>query len=766
MGIAPLVAAVQSRPLHWAFGVPATPLPAGEVFDTGPDGPIGIRVELCFDPLGIDWTDITSFVYYRDRIKISRGRANEASQVQPQTCSLTLNNRDGRFTPLNPTGVWYGLIGRNTPIRVSRMANGSNTPWYRFFGEVPSWPSTADISGSEVHVQIQASGFLRRMNQGSPPSLSAMARYYTLGEGLGVLAYWPCEDGADSSSIVTGMPPGGFGGSPMSVSGQSPATFATYSGFLCSNPLPTPSSTAWIGAIPIPGGSTTNVLRFLLAVPATGSFDTAVIARLLTTGKVARLDLQYGTLSNGSLQLSGYNSSGTQLFSSGYGAFSVNNKPVRVSMELSTSGGNINWALGAIAPGGSAGYISGTIAGSVGSAFQVTINPDGHINDTAVGHISYQDVAEPLGDLSDPLNAWLGESVATNLFSGRFQRIASETLVPEFIDVAAVSNPYNDDTVTMGYQLPGTFQDLIQQCTDTGLGIVYEARDQAQLIMRERLALYNQAPALALDASAHQLSAQLQPVDDDAFTRNDVTVNRINGSSSRQALLFGALSTNQPPSGVGPYPDAVSISLGTDAQCADQAKWRLHVGTVNEARYPTISLNLRYPAFTTNRALLYQALSVDIGSRITVANPGGSWLPPDPISQIVQGYTETLGVFEHDMVLNCSPESPYRIAVLDDPTLARADTDGSRLSGDYGPSDTSLAVWSSANQSYGAPIWTTNPTDFPFDIAVGGERMTVTNITGTGNIQAFTVTRSVNGVVKPQADQTDVRLWQPMILSL
>jgi hypothetical protein len=36
----------------------------------------------------------------------------------------------------------------------------------------------------------------------------------------------------------------------------------------------------------------------------------------------------------------------------------------------------------------------------------------------------------------------------------------------------------------------------------------------------------------------------------------------------------------------------------------------------------------------------------------------------------------------------------------------------------------------------------------------------------TGGIQPFTVTRSVNGVVKSQAAGTDVRLWQPMILSL
>ena len=42
---------------------------------------------------------------------------------------------------------------------------------------------------------------------------------------------------------------------------------------------------------------------------------------------------------------------------------------------------------------------------------------------------------------------------------------------------------------------------------------------------------------------------------------------------------------------------------------------------------------------------------------------------------------------------------------------------------------------------------------------VGGERVTVTNITGASSPQTFTVTRSVNGVVKAHTSGTDVRLW-------
>lgn len=64
------------------------------------------------------------------------------------------------------------------------------------------------------------------------------------------------------------------------------------------------------------------------------------------------------------------------------------------------------------------------------------------------------------------------------------------------------------------------------------------------------------------------------------------------------------------------------------------------------------------------------------------------------------------------------------------------------------------------------PLWTTDAAEFPLDIGVGGERITVTAITGATSPQTFTVTRSVNGVVKAHSAGTDVRLWTPMILGL
>ena len=70
------------------------------------------------------WTDITPFVYSRDGVSISHGRSNEGSFSEPSRMSLTLNNRDGRFSPRNPNGAYFGKIGRNTKIR-HWVRNGS-----------------------------------------------------------------------------------------------------------------------------------------------------------------------------------------------------------------------------------------------------------------------------------------------------------------------------------------------------------------------------------------------------------------------------------------------------------------------------------------------------------------------------------------------------------------------------------------------------------------------------------------------------------------
>jgi len=94
----------------------------------------------------------------------------------------------------------------------------------------------------------------------------------------------------------------------------------------------------------------------------------------------------------------------------------------------------------------------------------------------------------------------------------------------------------------------------------------------------------------------------------------------------------------------------------------------------------------------------------------------------------------------------------------------RVDTDGSQLAAGVSANATSLSVAVTAG-----PLWITSsafPAEFPFEARLGGEVVRVTAISGAASPQTWTVIRSVNGVTKPQAAGTDVRLATPAIVAL
>jgi hypothetical protein len=141
-------------------------------------------------------------------------------------------------------------------------------------------------------------------------------------------------------------------------------------------------------------------------------------------------------------------------------------------------------------------------------------------------------------------------------------------------------------------------------------------------------------------------------------------------------------------------------------------------------------------------------------------------LPPDDISVLVYGYTERITGFEHTISLNCVPESGYEIGytnMTDDQVsyFGRADTDGSEINEDLTTTETDVGVATTSG-----PVWTTTAGDLPFDVLIGGEVMRVTAVSGTTSPQVFTVTRSINGVVKTHSTGADVRLAYPTYVSL
>lgn len=90
-----------------------------------------VRVEVAFDS-GVltpaadrTWTDVSSYVEFQEEITIVRGRENESATTSPSSCSVTLDNRDGRFTPGLASGAYYPNVKIGRPLRVTTVDVGT-----------------------------------------------------------------------------------------------------------------------------------------------------------------------------------------------------------------------------------------------------------------------------------------------------------------------------------------------------------------------------------------------------------------------------------------------------------------------------------------------------------------------------------------------------------------------------------------------------------------------------------------------------------------
>lgn len=616
---------------------------------------------------------------------------------------------------------------------------------YRFTGEIPAWPIRWDPSGHNVYAPLEAAGVMRRLAQGVAPLQSAMYRGSIKLANL--IAYWAAEDGQESASFGSVL----AGGTVMAPIGD--VQFASNSEFKGSLALPEFNGGRVSGKVANYTNTGANQVRFLLRIPAGGAVNSSVIARVYTTGTAARWDLTYGT--GGTLSLSAWDPDGTLISTSGDVGFTVNGKLVRANIQIETSGSDIAYTFGILQAGALAALgSSGTVASrTMGKITNVQLNPKSLLTDTVFGHITVQSLSSNIFDLAPQMQGYSGETAGR-----RFQRLCRE----HDLDHVIVGDA--DETEPMGVQRPMTLLDLLKECAFVDGGQLFEPRDFLGLGLRTRASLQSQPAAVTVPYTS---LGQLDPVDDDQQTLNDVTVTRPEGSTSRAVLGTGPLSYLPPPTGVGRYDTQVEVNVDNDTQLPNQAGWRLHIGTVDEPRYPVIRIGQENPRVATSTSLLAQLAVLDLGDRIDVTGPP-AWLPPETISQLVVGWTETMGPKERALALVCVPESPYRVtryaattalaAAGVPPAAGRYASSGTTLVGSESTTDT---TWSISTPS--GPRWTTDPTQFPQDWMCEGEQVRVTAISGTTSTQTATVQRSINGVVKAHSAGAVITPLQPAI---
>lgn len=606
-------------------------------------------------------------------------------------------------------------------------------PAVRFAGEVAEWPQRWDPAGKDVHTPVVAAGPLRRLGQGASALDSTMYRG-VLALATPAVAYWPAEDEEGATSLASAL----AGGKAIRMDGG-PSVLSTYDGFESSKPLPTLSLARWHGSVSTALTGAMQI-RFLMKVQTAVATDTRLLL-VTASGSAPRYNVWLNAA--GSLKIVAQDPEGVNLVDTGYTSFDVNGKERYVSLEVFESGADVKMNLSLVEPGQTTGGSIGvtTVTGrTLGSPRIVGVNPDYALNDTVIGHISVQTEITNLFELGAQTSGYLGETAGR-----RVARLCDEEGVP----VRVVGDP--DDTAKMGPQLPKTLVQLLTECAESDTGILHEPRDFVGLAFRTAASMYSQAAALTLDYAAAHIAA-IEPVEDDEHIRNDVTVQREGGSTARALDQTGPLGVDA----IGRLDTTITLSLQGDHLLADQASRRLRLGTVDQARYPIIGVDMAAPALVASQALTDAVVALNVGDRVVVDNPP-AWLPPDDIEQLAQGFTETLLTKGHRVDVNCTPEEPWHIGVYDETagtTSTRYSSDGSTVALAVNSTSTSLSV-----ATIKGPLWSVN--DGPFDVHVGGERMTVTAVTGAASPQTFTVTRSVNGVVKSHALFAEVRLFRP-----
>lgn len=658
------------------------------------------------------------------------------TSTNPTSTTWLTSGTDASFDAADFTD--YALESRaeggNTNVNPTVAYDDFEVNDWRFWGEVPSWPQVWDVSGADVTAPIEAAGIMRRLGGSRRPLRSALTRAMIgLSDGdFQAIAHWSCEDGSDSTSLASSFP----GQPAATVTGS--VSLASYSGFDGSQPIPV-LSTGTISA-PFPSYVDTGIwqMQFAGMIPSSGFTNDAdlLVIDMAPGGTVATI-IVWWQLSSGELQISALNAAGTTIATTSLlPGLLQRDTPYLFAVSDFTLAGTHNIALSVF-------RTSGTVL------FQANLLPGGspgvpkRWTAIATSVSSGWAFGQPALYTADILSA---PNVGPNaLASGGY---VGETATDRMIRLCREEGIYLDvigdttDAAPMGPQPTGKLLDLLFDCAEADLGILYEPRDAFGLAYRTRPSLYNQT-GLGLDYSAGHIQPPFAPTEDDQLIVNDAIARRLNGSWGRVTAEPGPLSTDEPPSGVGTYPEDRTYNVSTDGLLLPIASWRVHVGSWDEARFPQVHVSLDQSPFSSSPALTGQAAAVDIGDYLSIDNLP-EWLPPEPVELLAQGYRETHHTFEWDITWNCVPAGPYRVFVLDQ----------DRLEGDHAlasPVNTSATSWSVKTNS--GPLLST--TDTGQQWMVEGELVTVTAVSGASSPQTVTVTRNVSGIPGGKAHGAD-----------
>jgi hypothetical protein len=689
----------------------------------------------------------------RDEVRVTSGRQDQLQRLSPSEMTVTINNRDGVYSPRNPESPLYGKIGRNTRVRLT--VDGG----VEFVGEVESWPVRWDKSGQDKWVRIVARGPLYRLGLpgSSARALSALEQAIAASDPF---AYWALDDGPLSKAGLLTLGTGNaftaaeWGTGSSVEPGSNEVAPWLGPGLQLSEDIvaqagiptltPTTRVTLDVAFLWTPNDIATGVIGIGLLDRETdassGSINTkAWVAQLSDIGS-GQADASLAAADEGSFPFTDVNTIAID--------YSI---PHHLRMDLIQNGADID----AVMYLDGVSVASGTLSSRTLTSFELNRVRLLHLGEG--GTAVFTDIAlwvdmTPL-DLADAVSAT--EGYAGEQAHERIERVCA------LLGIAVTIT--GDESERMGFQPVQSPLETVLQSADVDMGVLREARDAFGLEYVTRASMYNLDPTLTLTYGQGEV-AFLEPSEDLDLVQNDVTVTRPGGSRARSVQETGPLNVQEPvddPQGVGRFAVGIDVNVAADGQLAGQAAWRRHVGTTPDVRVPMIRVDLDALAAAGKTALVTAAAALAPGDLLRVTNAPMDLSESGVLDLHVQGTTRTFTLVRRLLEINSVPYSPYDVGTYQDTPIGEAtkryDTLHSTLTSDVDAgTDTAISV----TIATGGSLWTTNSASWVgLQVEAGGVIWDVTSITGTSSPQTINVTATAaNGVVKTVPAGTQIRV--------
>lgn len=595
------------------------------------------------------WTDVSDFVELHEGITIEYGRSDEVSTSDANTLTLTLDNKDGRFTYGNAASPYYPNVKLGRPIRVTGTFEGNDS--VRFVGFVNEWPvEWPGDSAGYATTAISASSRLAYIGTRSP--LLATRTVVAL-RNMNAVALWPLTSQAEGSNAAASSP---FGA--MAASSAAGVEFGSGAG-----PIGDDDSVVKVtpgGSLTAPGG-----------MPAVDADDGFAVSFWIRPTAVPSGTARVLSLSGGAIGLTfDLSTSLTPQVQFTLPNGNVVNAPATPVLNLGEGRAYIVGARRVSATGwhwfvtvqGDFTYL-GTNTGTTGTVARELDIRLGGGGDLALFEGALSDVGIYSGagvayapswstDLFDGIAGWPGDTPTQ-----RLQRIAGWAGLVDSPSVVGAT-PTTMDALNAEATSAET---LMRQVESSEFGVLFDNREGFQTLLARTLRYFPRS-ASTLDVSTDRLAGYAPKVDRQGL----VNLATVTGPSG-DATIEDAASRDE-------YGDA-SYTAETFSQNPDDphhiASWVVNTRSEPRARVSAPTLNVLDWLGTG----ISMPLSLGIWSRLKLTNAPTQAPDAAAVTYVIEGYTENIGVGSWTIAPNLSPLTlEFLVLELDSATYGVLDT--------------------------------------------------------------------------------------------